>query len=505
MKKKDKILYFIIPIIINLISFTSFNLIFSLNNLKNLLILEIATHIIIALYLFSINIKNNKMSKLKLFIIFSVSFITDFIVMFLFAFKAHYSINFVKILSITIMLLEDYIIKKIFIKNKYDIKKEINNNFNSYLFLSIYVVFSLIVFVKLCLNSNTTNYVENRSSYRFKFPTINEILNVTFQDNFENAVIDQMPKNDLLKKVYNKISINALFSALEFMDIDKLNKYVMINNGMNLYKNYLIYGIQSEEDFKINAQDDIEKINNIHDYVNANMYLYFVETDTNNKFDIDYNYDIINYLNTELKLSRDNIGIYEINKFSDYKDNFYKTDHHWNHKGSYKGYIEISKMMDFDDIYLNDKEICFEKFKYRGSKAITLGGSGLLYDKVCIYDFEFPEFDIVADNTSIEEYGSNINEISKGNDISYGSVYGGDYAEIVFTNKEVKNNKKLLIYSNSYSNAINKLLASNYETTYVIDGRHYKEYDMISYINNNDIDDVLIIANSMLFWDNVDW
>jgi hypothetical protein len=89
--------------------------------------------------------------------------------------------------------------------------------------------------------------------------------------------------------------------------------------------------------------------------------------------------------------------------------------------------------------------------------------------------------------------------------ISYASIYGSDYKEIIFKNLDNKNGKKLLVYANSFSNAINKLLASSYFETYVIDGRYYENFDIIDYINENEIDDVLILANCMLFWDDIDW
>ena len=60
-------------------------------------------------------------------------------------------------------------------------------------------------------------------------------------------------------------------------------------------------------------------------------------------------------------------------------------------------------------------------------------------------------------------------------------------------------------FANSYSNAINKLLAASYKETYVIDGRYYKEKNMIDYINDKKIDDVLILGNNMLFSDEISW
>lgn len=507
MEKKDKLLYFIVPIVIYLIIYYGLTLFFSFSGIRKLLMLELFVYFVIAIYLFVVNKKKENLSKVKLFIMFSASFFVDLIIMFLFIHKGHYNHKIVKILIVMIIFVVDYLMLKLFSFNrKNSLRDFIKNNFNKLFFLGVYFMFTLIVLVKLCLNSNVINYVENRSSYRFNLPRFNEVLDSTFQNNFENAVIDQMPKYDLLKNVYNKISMNILLRTLKFTKLDETDKYVTLNNGINFYKDYLLYNVQSEEDFKLKADDDIESINKIYKSVNVNMYLYFVETDSNNRFDINYDYDAISYLKANLNLSSNNIGAYEIKGFEkDYRNNFYKTDHHWNNNGSYRGYREIAEMMDFEKVLENNDEVCFNEIRYSGSKTRTLGDKTYFYDYVCVYDFDFPDFDITVNDDKLNDYGHSIEEVAESTDISYGYVYGGDYSEIIFSNKNNKNNKKLLIYSNSYSNAINKLLASNYKTTYVVDGRYYEDYDMVSYVEDNEIDDILIIANSMLFWDNVDW
>ena len=56
--------------------------------------------------------------------------------------------------------------------------------------------------------------------------------------------------------------------------------------------------------------------------------------------------------------------------------------------------------------------------------------------------------------------------------VSYGGVYGGDNGEVIFdTGKDGDN---ILIFGNSYDNAILKLLASHFSKTYSIDLRNYE-------------------------------
>ena len=198
-----------------------------------------------------------------------------------------------------------------------------------------------------------------------------------------------------------------------------------------------------------------------------------------------------------------NISSLDIPSFDEYKNYFYKTDHHWNYKGSYKGYTDIANLMNLDILDIKD-EVCFD-IPFSGSKTRDLAGINLITETSCMYTFDMPDFDIYISGEKVDNYGNPIDELKSSHEITYGNMYGFDYDEILFVNKNSNNNKKLLIFSNSFSNAINKLLASNYKETYVLDERHYENLNLIDYINSKKIDDVLILGNHMLFIDSVNW
>lgn len=140
-----------------------------------------------------------------------------------------------------------------------------------------------------------------------------------------------------------------------------------------------------------------------------------------------------------------------------------------------------------------------------GSKIANVGNSNLFGEIFCEFIFNYPDFEIIVNGNKVDKYGETLYNLKNSNEITYAYIYGGDDAEIIFNNKEESNGKNLLVYANSYSNAINKLLATEYDKTYVVDGRYYKDFNMINYIKENNIDDVLILGNNMLFGDNVDW
>ena len=378
------------------------------------------------------------------------------------------------------------------------------NNLNNKMFLIILLLLLGGILINLVINNNEYNYVDNRMSYRINMPSIKSLLSGDYQNNMEESIADQMPKYNYFKLAYLKVVNYLNISTINIFKLDKLNKYIKINN-INLYKDYLLYSATDNNYFKEITKDDIENINKISKNTNANIYLYFVETEANINFENNEKTNTLNYLKEKINLKEENISSFNISSFEDYKDSFYKTDHHWNNVGSYKGYKEIANLMHFDSILKPNDEICFENIDSYGSKTKSIAGIRKYKDKMCIYTFNYPKLKTIINNKETTNYGSEIDDLRKKNQISYGDIYGGDYEEIVFINEDINNNKKLLIYANSYSNAINKLLAASYKETYIIDGRYYKEKNMIDYINDKKIDDVLILGNNMLFSDEISW
>lgn len=378
------------------------------------------------------------------------------------------------------------------------------SNLENKIFIIILVLFSSVVMFKLIKNSNEYNIVDNRLSYRFMRPSIDTILSGEYQESVEDAAADQMPKYNYFKLAYVKLSNYINIQTTYLFKLNKLNRYIKLGT-INLYKDYLLYNKTPQEELEESAQDDILFINNIEKYTNANIYLYFIETDSNYDFTNNSKTDITNYLNNHLKIEKSNIDTFNITTFDNYKKYFYRTDHHWNYRGANQGYIEIANLIGLNNILKQEDKICFDEAESDGSKSKTIGSINMFQDRMCKYVYDFPEFEIYTSGEKIANYGSTDEELKESSKISYGDMYGWDEPEIIFINKESQNNKKLLIYSNSFSNAINELLASHYQETYVIDGRYYRNKTMIEYINENNIDDVLILANNILFTDDKNW
>ena len=312
-----------------------------------------------------------------------------------------------------------------------------------------------------------------------------------------------MLKYNYFKKFYSRLSGFVNLKTISLFNMNANKKYINLKN-IQLIGNSLVYGFQDYDGFVSTAKDDVEQINKIIANTKANIYLYFVKTDTNFNFEKNEPINPEEYLKENLKLNNERIKTLNFNSYEEYKEYFYSIDHHWNHIGSYKGYLEMADMMNLDNKLEPEEEVCFNNAKSQGSKISKIGNYNFFKEVFCKYEFKLPEYEIYIDK-KLSQYGTATEELKQMSDISYANIYGGDYGEILFINKNINSDRNLLIYSNSFSNAVNKLLASHYKTTYVIDGRHYKQVNLVDYIKENNIDDVLIIGNSMLFWDDIDW
>ena len=378
--------------------------------------------------------------------------------------------------------------------------KIIKNIPNIFFLVTLIVIFSLC-FVKFILNRNVYNYVDNRMSYRFYIPNLYDFFSGRFQGELDNTIADQIPKYDFFKLNYNQMSIKLNYNILKVLGLSNPSKYTKIKD-INIYKNYLLYSPYDTVTFENNASDDIIKINELKAKTKANIYMYFVDSDSLHKYSTDYNVDYKNYFSSNLKI--DDIAYLDVSNFDDYKNYFYKTDHHWNNVGSYKGYTDIADMLGIKNTLKIQDEKCSDLVFY-GSKLKNLAGIVLTEDRACIYKFNYPNFTIYDGNNEIDGYGLAYNKLEEETQLTYAIMYGVDIGELKIVNNDSQNKKKLLIISNSYSNAVNKLLASHYYKTYIIDGRHYDGSSMVDYINNKNIDDVVIIGSTMLFGDDIKW
>ena len=179
----------------------------------------------------------------------------------------------------------------------------------------------------------------------------------------------------------------------------------------------------------------------------------------------------------------------EMNNHSNEKM-FFSTDHHWNAKGAYYGYVAFCKSAGIEPVPLEkmDRKV---KYNFLGS----------LYqhtrDKSVREHADTFEYFIPKVSTTAIKYGASGYSGSKSNVFCHSSSGGGCYSTflcgdipLIKITTGVKNGKKAAVVKNSMGNAFSVYLISHYEEIYVMDFR-YSRHNLTDIIKTNGIDDLI--------------
>lgn len=254
----------------------------------------------------------------------------------------------------------------------------------------------------------------------------------------------------------------------------------------------------------------------------VNLYVYSCNVFDNSKLAEQTNLyvggreDYVLELQEAVRASGADMDYLKYNTMDEYRDYFYKTDHHWTILGAYQGYCDIINMIRKNSPEINEPRIAEEVFEvegvqFRGSIA-RISAFDNISDKIYDMRFELPDYSYTVDGyppydgyTRREEYLSG--DYDK-------SVFANAYAEYFHTDcgttvYDFGNNtgRNLLAFIDSFSNCIDPVLASHYDKTYLIDLRYSpydtQTFDYKQFIEDNDIDDVLFMMYSdTLLYDN---
>ena len=239
-------------------------------------------------------------------------------------------------------------------------------------------------------------------------------------------------------------------------------------------------------------------------------YVYFIESPRCVDMSKDLTGDNPIYLKIKNLFETTATGTLSLESYTDFTNWFYMADHHWNYKGSYKAYCDIIDMMfgpdepkiepietvEFKDIPFNGS--FHEKLNYSHAK-----------ENFTVYRFpDFVPYEATINGSPAKTYGNyeryfngKYSRITVYN--HYNAFYGGDRSELILkTNRPEK--KTLLMFSNSYADAVKLLLLQHYDAVYAIDPRFYeleqgKKFNAQKYIQQNEIDDVLILGDVSFF------
>ena len=240
-------------------------------------------------------------------------------------------------------------------------------------------------------------------------------------------------------------------------------------------------------------------------------YVYFVESSWSTDLNADMHGENELYCLIRELFEADGIGTLALESPDDYMNWFYQTDNHWNYKGSYQGYLGIVHMIfGADEPVIQPAETkVFKDIIFNGSYS-RLINQPLSTEPFTVYRFnDLPKYKAKTSRKAIRYYG-HASTYFKGKYSRrklfnhYAYFYGGDYGTVTIATHQ---NKKpnLLVFSNSFDNAILLLLSNHFNNIYSVDLRHYEEdlkksFHIEQYIQKNQIDTILVVGDWFLFY-----
>lgn len=373
------------------------------------------------------------------------------------------------------------------------------------------------IYVLIIKDKREISNLEQRNLSQIESLTINNWLEETYQKSIENTLTDYfLFREDLLRININlDMSLNSIIDKcavlIQSQDRNKQISIKKINDEISLLEGY-DYLVRSpyayDEATEINLINNINKISKLSEkHNNINFYVY-LPTMPHETSIIDREYCSEKYLKSfeKLKVSYSKLDITNIYEITNM---FFKTDHHWNNSGSYKGYSDIIKLLYDGKIKPNTPvdEKCFDDFTFYGSHSReTAYAVKMKGDKICKYIFKLPDYKLYINGQLTDEHGNYSKylkgEINRERGVDhYNSLYQRRRGEIMFdTNRN--NLENILIISDSMSNPIRDVIASHFNKSIFINLDMYYseigEFIVDDYINEYKIKKVLfmdVLAN----------
>lgn len=321
------------------------------------------------------------------------------------------------------------------------------------------------------------------------------------KNRLENEVTNSFPFYNSLNGLYQNFNyyMNSFFYKEVPLKTNSDNEYIFYNKENDFY--YLENQYSKEElDKRLDTQ--VKMFNKLAN-LDIDMYLYFPT-----RYELTKLKD--NNLNSYVDIFKDKLSSkikvanMDITSLEQYKNYFYKTDHHWNMNGALAGYYDIMDILGkapVDNLEVVNKR----ERKFYGSMAKSVLNNKT-YDYILDIDKKL-DYDVLVNGKQASEVFKP-RQIRLDRDYLYYDYYvqyfNGQYGEICYDYHKDKE-ENLLILSDSYAWQIDYLIASSFNKTYVVNLRYDKwkkeDLNLEEYMKERNIKKVLFLyeGGSMMF------
>lgn len=369
-------------------------------------------------------------------------------------------------------------------------------------FVSLFLFLLLATQARLLLSGEKNDPLELEGRRPEKMPTFTRetFLDGTFQEQSEKALSDQTPMSETIRAKY-LFARNSLFNGLSWLSYQENSNYKLVSDDLYTYKNYdyLVNGNTNKTYNKLSGLES--SIDDSYNYYNSlpinKKYQYIATNDSVLNFD-NIDYGILDWFESKYPTFKQ--AYLNISDFDTYMSFFYKNDHHWNYKGSYQGYKDIINLMfGPNEKPLQPAEEIIFNYDTKGSRSRFAPYTNF-HENFAAYRFVFKKHETYVEGYKStyghqEEYFNNKELRSGEGDISYGDFYGYDVSTIEYDFNQPKK-ENLIIVGYSYTNALNELVASHFNKTWVIDTRFCSREEFEKIIAENKIQNLLLLPNA---------
>lgn len=317
----------------------------------------------------------------------------------------------------------------------------------------------------------------------------------------ENEITNSFPFYNSLNGLYQNFNyyMNSFFYKEVPLKTNSDNEYIFYNKENDFY--YLENQYSKDElDKRLDMQ--VAMFNKLAN-LDIDMYLYFPT-----RYELTKLKD--NNLNSYVGIFKDKLSSkikvanMDITSLEQYKNYFYKTDHHWNMNGALAGYYDIMDILG--KVPVDNLEVVNKRErKFYGSMAKSVLNNKT-YDYILDVDKKL-DYDVLVNGKQASEVFKP-RQIRLDRDYLYYDYYvqyfNGQYGEICYDYHKDKE-ENLLILSDSYAWQIDYLIASSFNKTYVVNLRYDKwkkgDLNLEEYMKERNIKKVLFLyeGGSMMF------
>ncbi len=368
-------------------------------------------------------------------------------------------------------------------KDKY-IKRNSCRRFNNICALLVMLVF---VFNML---SPVLEYSELENRYLQKFPkfTLSGLLDGSYMEDIENYLNDHF---------IGRSGFVKLKAGMEFAVGKQENNGVYVCDDEYLIEKPATYN----EEIIGNNLNAVKTLNDIGRY-DVTVAVIPPAYEVMQDYLPEYVYqNTIVKLNSYIESTLSDTDIYNVNvteEMKKYKDSYlyYRTDHHPTSNGAFIIYNKLSDALGYTPLKGDDFKISDVTREFLGttySKALKHVSPDVITEykplETARFKVKFPYEKKEANSMYFPEH------LAKKDKYSY--FLDGNHALTVIESPN-KNGKKIAVFRDSYANCTVPMIANHYEEVHMLDLRYYNA-DVIQYLTENDIEEVLFLYSSQTF------